>query len=521
LLLLGLVAVSYHDILAAPFIFDDIGDISNNQSIRRLLPPTWLYHQSRPLVVLSFALNYAAGRLEVGGYHSVNISIHAACAVLGFLIARRMLKSDVLALLASAIWAAHPLNTTVVTYTVHRYESSAALGMLGALYCFQRALEFGRNAAHWRIASLIGAALACASKEVSVALPFLLLAYDRCFAAGTFRSALRLRYQYHLASFATLGIVALLWRLGEKYPTQGFGMPDLTPLDYARSQPGVIVHYLRLALWPDALCFDYFDWPVARSLREVALPAAILAMLGAGASFAWIRKPQVGFVAAVWLFILAPTSSFLPLKGELVAERRVYLPLFALIALLVAGANRLATSRQRFGVLVAISAVAVGALTARTIVRNRDFATQESAYRSVLALRPNNVRARYHLALVLHAQGNDDIALQEFLRAATREPRCSFCQNNAGTLLAQKHELSEAEARFLAAVRAEPSNTTYRLNLVETRLLQGKWAAALNTVRRGLDREPSNPELQSSLHRVETEVAKQCPAGLPRSADCP
>jgi len=269
------------------------------------------------------------------------------------------------------------------------------------------------------------------------------------------------------------------------------------------------------------LSIDYFDWPVARSLRQVGPQAvALLALTGIGA-YAWFRHPRAGYVAAVWLLILAPTSSFLPLRGELVAERRVYLPLLALIALVVAGVRRWTRSRPtKLGAVLAAVGV-VGALAARTLRRNQDFATEETAYRSVLVVRPNNVRARYQLAAVLYSQGQRDAALEQRLLTVAQEPRSARCQSNVGTIYAQRQRYPEAEERFLAAVRAEPNDADYRMYLVEARLLQRKWVAARNTLRRGLEREPSNLTFRGRLLQVEALIAEHCGAERAASEECP
>ena len=520
-ILLAICASVYHGILSAPFIFDDWASIVENESIRQLIPPTWFGHQPRPVANLTFALNYAFGRLDVAGYHIVNVILHAACAQLGFLVSRRILKRADLALIATVLWTVHPLHTSVVTYTVHRYELCVALFMLGALYFFQKGLRTPAASGRFNTLSIACAVLACASKEVSIALPFLLLAYDRCFEAGGLWKALQLRPKYHLAAFATLGVLLVLQLSSPRNTSQGFGLGGLTSFDYARTELRVIPYYFRLAVWPDTLSFDYYDWPIAQTWGEVVLPAIFVFGLVALGILSWVRFPRVGFAAAVWIFILAPTSTFLPLKGELVAERRVYLPLFALSVLVVKGASCLATSLGKRRVMVAISVAVSLAFGARTIKRNRDFLTEEAAYRSVLDVRPMNVRARYHLANALHAQGKVDEALNEYLRAAAQEPNFVKCRSNAGVLLAVKGRLPEAEDQFLAAVRLEPANVEFRLNLVESRVLQGKWSAALKTLHRGLERNPANAALRERLVRVEQQVGQHCSTGEPRPSNCP
>ena len=89
---LGLIAVAgalaYANSLAGPFILDDMPTIVDNQSIRSLSalgtvlsPPHGLPVAGRPIVNLSFAVNYAIGGVDVFGYHVVNVIVHLLCAV--------------------------------------------------------------------------------------------------------------------------------------------------------------------------------------------------------------------------------------------------------------------------------------------------------------------------------------------------------------------------------------------------------------------------------------------------------
>src|SRR5688572_1525821 len=83
--------LTYSNSLSGPLIFDDLASIVENPQIRDLRdlrsvlsPERELPTAGRPLVNLSFAINYAMSGLEVRGYHLVNIAFHVLCGLLTF-----------------------------------------------------------------------------------------------------------------------------------------------------------------------------------------------------------------------------------------------------------------------------------------------------------------------------------------------------------------------------------------------------------------------------------------------------
>ena len=157
--------LAYRDSFSGPFIFDDEHSIQQNPTIGRLWP-IWKplcppNHgetvTGRPLLNLSFAVNYAVGGLNVRGYHVANLAIHVLAALLLFGILRRtfLLPSNGtfqiatptgLAFVIALLWAIHPLQTESVTYIVQRAESLVGLFYLLTLYCFIRGATSGRGA---------------------------------------------------------------------------------------------------------------------------------------------------------------------------------------------------------------------------------------------------------------------------------------------------------------------------------------------------------------------------------------
>jgi len=303
--------------LAGPFVFDDLPSILENESIRRLRPlgavlfpdqAGGLTTSGRPLLNLSFALNYAVGGTAVGGYHAVNLAIHVAATLLLFGFVRRTLESAPLrarfgtraaglAAAVAALWGLHPLQTESVTYIVQRAESLAGMFLLLALYAFARGTGGGPRAGRWFGVALAAAVLGTATKEIVAAAPLLALGWDRAFVSGGWRAAWRRHGRVHLALASTwLLLAALVVATGARGGTAGFGA-GVSPWAYALTQCRALTMYLGLAAWPYPLVFDY-GLDVERHLGAVLPRALVVCALLAGAGWAAVRRPALGAASA-------------------------------------------------------------------------------------------------------------------------------------------------------------------------------------------------------------------------------
>src|SRR6185295_3627432 len=136
-----LVTIAYWNSLRNDFVFDDRAVILENRLIAHLanLPVImasgyWagagddegliryfdvLY---RPLVIVTYALNYAVGGRSPVGFHLVNVGLHLLVTCLLYALARQLRLSREAAFLSAALFALHPLHTEAVTYVVGRAE---------------------------------------------------------------------------------------------------------------------------------------------------------------------------------------------------------------------------------------------------------------------------------------------------------------------------------------------------------------------------------------------------------------
>jgi tetratricopeptide (TPR) repeat protein len=484
LLVIATGLLAYHNGLRSPFIFDDRLSIVENPHIRHLWPigealsaPPGCPVDGRPVVCLTLAVNYAWGGLNVIGYHVFNLMLHLASALVLFGIVRRTLEGGKLrdrfgaaaiwlAATIAVIWEVHPLQTESVTYIVQRSELLMGLFLLLTVYCTLRSSRSSHPGA-WCFAAVLACALGMGSKEVMVGAPLIVLLYDRAFLASSFREQWRQRWGLYVALPGTWLMLARLVA-GTHNPVVGFGH-GLSPWRYLETQAGVIPYYLRLCFWPQLLVIDYYDWPIANSLGDVWSGAVVMAALLGGAIWVSKRHPGPAFLGAWFFLILAPTSSFLPIVGEVVAERRMYLPLAAVVTMVVVGAFTLGkglfTGRQ--GVLVGsiVGGCVVVALLSLTIQRNRDYSSELSIWQDTVKKRPHNSRAHDNLAGALTHAGRVPEAIMHLEQALRIDPGRTSTRVNLGNALLFEGKVSEAIGQYEQVLRIRPDFADAHNNL--------------------------------------------------------
>src|SRR5262249_26736954 len=262
LLLALAVAGCYANSLGGAFLLDDPR------------PGEPLSFATRPLTFATFALNRAIGAEALWNYHVFNALLHLACglALLGVLRRATALAvptlsvstRDGLALATSLLWLCHPLQTETITYLSQRAEALATLFYLSFAYAFLRSVDSSRPRA-WQALALVPLACGLATKEIMATAPAFVWLFDAAFLAGGPLRALRRRRAFYAGVAGTALVVGLVYTVPEILRirgTAGVRMEEFGPLEYARTQPAVILHYLRLVFWPYPQCFDY-GWPIA------------------------------------------------------------------------------------------------------------------------------------------------------------------------------------------------------------------------------------------------------------------
>jgi len=537
------IGLAYANTFQTPFIFDDQINIVENDSIRRLFPlsnvlapPFGIGIAGRPIVNLTLALNYAVSGLDPWSYHLLNLLIHMAAALCLFGILRRTFLTErlkdayggaaiPLAFACSLLWAVHPLQTQSVTYIIQRCESLMGLCFLLTFYLAIRGWQ-SADPQRWHLAAIFSFLVGIGTKEVIAVAPVLLFFYNQLFFPDTMRNIIRRSpFLYAGLAFGLLMLGILL--TGGGTLSSGAAKIIFTELDYWRTQPEVILHYLRLIFLPQNLSIDY-AWPIAtRWDWSALLSSTMVAVLAATALLALIKKLPIGFPAVSFFVLLTPTS-LMPLP-DAAFDHRMYLPSIVVVIILTMAvydllnvaakqwirnpAKRGSVLRRGSCCLVILAGVSLGAAT---YARNADYGSDASIWADAVRKNTINSRAHANLANALMWEGNLRSAVVHLYKALEIEtenahrygsgvkyyeylrqrPTYAKAQDNLGWAWLQKGNAVEASKHFEEALKVDENNAIVLAHMGLALQFQGKDAEAMDYLHKAIRIKPHNPDIR-------------------------
>lgn len=512
--------IAFAPSLDAAFVFDDLNQIVRNESIRNPGDPLGLLNATkRPVTNLTFAANYAWGELDPVGYHAFNIVLHAIASYLLYTLVRATRRRidpdrvsrpvDTLALAVALLWAVHPLQTQVVAYTIQRSEALAAIFMLGSLLALHAGADDHKHTRWWYVGSVLCAFLAVGSKETAVVLPVIAALYDRAFLAGSFAGVWRERKWTHLGilmSWAVLlatGMGVGVFNPNNSTAAVGFGYKGVSPVEYFMTQPGVILHYLRLVFIPVGQCADY-AWPPVESVARAIPSLTVLAAAGVLTLRGIVKNQWWGFVAGAFFILLAPTSSVIPIK-DIAFEHRMYMALACVLLLVISAVNALfarvwglGTASSRKAAAAALL-IAASALVATTFTRSRVFTSDEALWRDVIRKGGNIARAQNNLAIILNKSGRLDEAEEAYRAAVDADPDNAHTIAGYAALLHQRGRTARAIEQYERALGINPNLNDARINLAAALASQDRLDEAARLYAEALERAPSDDGARLAL----------------------
>ncbi|MCU1274492.1 MAG: Tetratricopeptide 2 repeat protein [Bryobacterales bacterium] len=448
----------------------------------------------RPLLMMSYWVNYQLSGLQTASYHAFNVFFHVVNSVLLFLITRKVLefaqvereRRDALAAFAGALFLLHPVNTESVAYIASRSENLSVLWFFGAftLFLYRRSVKIT-----WLRSAIVliffGAAVL--SKEHTIVLPALLLLTDYFWNPPFSLAGVRRNWKLYVPVLAGGLIVGGYTARLLKDPNIGFRIKDFTWYQYFFTQCRAFWLYIRLFIFPANLTIDY-DFPISRTILDHgAILGLIAILLAAGAAFYFRRRyPLAAYGFFAFVILMAPTSSFVPIKDP-VAERRLYLSMIGLLFIVLEFLRRVNVKQTKWIAGLA-SVLVLAAVMAHS--RSAVFSDSVALWEDTVAKSPQKARDEFQLAEAYRERGDCARALDHYGRTEKLDSTDDRLYIDWGLAYDCLNQPAQALAKLQQAAKMKPGAHVYsQIGMIYGK--QGRNAEALEALAMAAKLDPN------------------------------
>jgi len=528
--------IVYFNSLSNPFHFDDEYSVSGNTHVRDvsnisevfvkpkiLVKHGWRAGHYRPIVFISFALNYYFGGKNTWGYHLVNLAFHMGSAVMVFLIVKRMLTGErealqentgfLPALASGLIFLVHPFNSEVVNYITAR---SSVMCTFFYLLAFWFWIRFRRN--QWYkmeagehpgtvggtyilyLASLLTFLLAMLTKEIAITLPVILWLYDFYFVPVKEKTQHLRRLLAYVPFVLSVLIPYLILRiLYFGFILDKFQRDIVTQLS---TQMPVLVKYLKLFIFPVGLSVDH-DSRIYDSFFNIPVIGAyvLLMTLIALAVYLYMQKNTVYRVISlfiIWFFITLMPTTIIPLNA-IFQENRGYIAgvSFAVLAGILIGHSLRRVIGIRYTTVILCLIIII--FSAGTISRNAVWKDDLTLWSDALAKGSNSIITYTYLSKAYISRGEFEKGEDLLTGITNKYPNDFFIHYNLSWIYYKTGRLELALEEAGTALKIFPSSDAacFRLGLIH--FAMGNIEQSSRYYNMALNFNPEYPEAHYNL----------------------
>jgi len=499
LLLVMLTLAFYNPLVHNEFInIDDNGYITQNSHIRSGLTwntVRWAFTSFddanwHPLTWLSHAFDYQIFKLNPAGHHYVNLLLHAANAVLLFLLLEAATGLTWPGFMVAGLFALHPINVESVAWAAERKNVLSMFFCLLAMHAYLRYARRPSAARYALVAVLFSAGLM--AKPQIVTFPFLLLLFDywplrRMAAESSFETAHVSALPRSVPYLVVEKIPLLLLSAASAvitYLAQFTAGAMRTPPLRARIANAAVdyVRYIGKAFWPAHLAAFYPNPGKTLPPWQSVAAAAILIVI----TILVLRLRQHRYLAVGWFWFLGtlvPMIGLVQVGVQSIADRYAYLSFIGLFIAVVWAIAETARDRNISAASLALPTILVlatlGFLTSRQVGYWHDSVT---LWRHTLAVtQTRNYFAHDALGHALADKGDVEGAIAEFNAAQSYDVYRAIDLASIAAYERVHGHLSDAMneyARALDAAQDSASRSVILSELANAYLQLGDFARA-------------------------------------------
>ncbi|HTY88068.1 MAG TPA: tetratricopeptide repeat protein [Candidatus Acidoferrum sp.] len=520
LFLLGAVWLVFGQTLGHGFVnYDDEGYVYGKTQVihgLNLKGIEWAFTHSvmgnwHPLTVMSHMLDCQFYGVQAGGHHLTSLLLHAATAILLFLVLREMTGALWRSAFVAAVFAVHPLRVESVVWVSERKDVLSGLFFMLTLGAYVRYVRKSPSLSRYLMV-MLPFALGLMCKPMLVTMPFVLLLLDywplNRMANLAEATVTDRRDQNHfpiprrlnlekLPLFGLAVAACVITLFAQTEAIQPFEQISI-PLRVGNALISYVT-YLSQMFWPSGLAVLYPLSAGGVGVSKEVLSSVVLAGISTGVFF--LRHRAYLLTGWLWyLVMLVPVIGIVQVGGQARADRYTYLPQIGLYLLLTwAAADLCAGWRYRRVILASGSAVIVTALILCARVQTSYWRNSESLWTHTLLCTSDNWLGQNNLGNALLKKRNLDEAIAHFQKALQLVPDNAEVYYNLGDALLKKGSVDEAIANFQRALKIKPDYVEAHNNLGNALFKKGSVDEAIVHFQRALQIKPDYAEVRNNL----------------------
>ncbi|XP_068951224.1 protein O-mannosyl-transferase TMTC3 [Petaurus breviceps papuanus] len=501
-LIVSVVIACYWNSLFCGFVFDDVSAILDNKDLHPSTPLKNLFHNDfwgtpmseershksyRPLTVLTFRLNYLYSELKPVSYHLLNLIFHAVVSVVFLKVCKLFLDSRS-SIIASLMFAVHPIHTEAVTGVVGRAELLSSIFFLTAFLSYTKS-KGPNNTIVWTPIALtvILVAIATLCKEQGVTVVGICCVYEVFIAQGytlpllyttamqIFRgkgsipfSLLQILLKLIVLMFSTLLLVVIRVQVIQSQLPVFTRFDNPAAVSPTPTRQLTFNYLLPVNAWllfnPSELCCDWTmgTIPLIESFLDIRNLATFVFFCFLGSLLVFsVRYPgnsSKTVLMALCLMALPfiPASNLFFPVGFVVAERVLYVPSMGFCILVAHGWRKLSKRNVLKKLSWVCLSIVVITHALKTLHRNWDWESEYTLFMSALKVNKNNAKLWNNVGHALENEKNFERALKYFLQATHVQPDDIGAHMNVGRTYKNLNRTKEAEESYMIAKSLMP-----------------------------------------------------------------
>ncbi len=462
-----------------------------------------------PLTWLTYVADIHHHEISPYAFHRTSVVLHGVNAALVVALSWLILqmagprRNDhwVIAGVTGLIFGIHPVQVESVAWVAERKTVlCGCFCLLGAL-AYLRAVGGLKRRLGWWFMVLAATAAALLAKPMAVSLPVALVALD----LYPLRRFDRARWKTCLNEKLILFALAVVGGWLTYYSVKQVGAMEALGAVSATERMGIAARgfgfYLEKLLWPVRLSPFYpFDGTMRLTRPDVMLGLALVGVVVGTCVLLYRRRPAWA-ATGMWVgAFLLPVSGLMQVGAQAAADRYLYLPVGAVVLLVIGG---LAAAYRRFGIpgraavasLVVCYCLFLGYRSRAQIAAWRN---DETLWRTAFRYYPDSGMINRQLATALQREGKLREALVYAQRTVVVAPEVADAHETLGILYADLRRCPEALAELEIALHLDPTDQRALYFLARCQIQLEQPQQALHTLQRLVE---LNPQLAASLRQ--------------------